>query len=70
MGFFRDQEEKLAMRLIVWQYEKTGVPLPPADTLRRMGKTLVADAHRIARQRGQNVVGIVKELAADLMKKR
>jgi hypothetical protein len=28
MGFFRQQEERLAIRFLTWQYQKWGKPLP------------------------------------------
>ncbi len=31
---------------------------------------LVDDAHKIARERGRNVVGILKELIADIKKRK
>ena len=68
MGFFRQQEERLAIRFLTWQYQKWGKPLPEESELKLQASKIVADAHRIARQRGQNVVSIIKELIADLRK--
>jgi hypothetical protein len=61
MGFIRRQEEKFALQLLQWQYNKTGQPAPDLDTLRRHARVLVDDAHRIARQRGGNILAILKE---------
>lgn len=69
MGFFRQQEEKLAVRLLAWQYQRTNLPIPPLPDLERQAVALVEEAHRIGRERGRNVVSILKELAADLIKK-
>jgi hypothetical protein len=68
MGFIRQQEENLAMRLLAWQYQRMGMAVPAPEELRRQASRLVADAHRIGRQRGQNVVGIIKDLVGDLKK--
>ncbi len=66
MGFFRKQEEKLAIRLLAWQYQRWNQPLPPIAELRTQATKLVDDAHRIAKERGSNVVSILKELVADI----
>jgi hypothetical protein len=68
MGFFRRQEERLAIRFLIWQYEKTGLPLPPPSELKRKAEGVVDDAHRIARERGGNILSIMKELISDLKK--
>lgn len=69
MGFIRQQQVRAAMRLLSWQYQRTGVVLPPEDELERRASALVDDAHRIARERGKNVLAIMKELVEDLKKK-
>ena len=43
--------------------------LPSQDELETRAVALVDDAHRIARERGRNVLSIMKELVADLKKK-
>jgi hypothetical protein len=68
MGFLKQQEERLAIRFLIWQYQKLGKPTPPADELRRQASTIVDQAHRIARERGQNVIIIMKALIRDLRK--
>ncbi len=68
MSFLRQQEERLAIRFLSWQYQKWGKPVPEESELKLQASKIVADAHRIARQRGQNVVSIIKELIADLRK--
>ncbi|MEJ2168959.1 MAG: hypothetical protein P8X90_25870 [Desulfobacterales bacterium] len=70
MGFFRQQEEKLAMRFLTWQYQKLELPIPAEDELALQAAKIVEEAHQIARQRGSNVVAIMKDLISDLKKKR
>jgi hypothetical protein len=69
MGFVRQQEERLAARLLQWRYEKLKVPMPDAAELEERARQIVDEAHQIARQRGRNVVAIMRELAADLKKR-
>ena len=66
MSFFREQKIKLAQRLLAGQYERRQIPLPPPGALRRQAEEVVDEAGRIARQRGQNVLAIVKDLIRDL----
>ena len=68
MGFIRQQEEKLAIRFLSWQYEKLKKPIPEEAELANQAAKIVEDAHRIARERGRNVVSIVKDLIADIKK--
>ena len=70
MGFIRNQEEKVAVRLLAWRYERLGLPAPNLSELQRQAKTIVDEAHRIARERGQNVASIMKEMIGDLKNKR
>jgi hypothetical protein len=69
MGFIRQQEEKLAMRFLNWQYQKLDMPVPDDAALARQAAKIVEEAHQIARQRGSNVVSIMKDLISDLKKK-
>jgi hypothetical protein len=66
MGFFREQKIKLAQRLLTGQYERRQLPLPSAADLRRQAEAVVDEAGRIARERGQNVLAILKDLIGDL----
>ena len=68
--FIKQQERKLALRLLAWHYQKHTTAMPDADQLRRQANRLVVDAHRIARERGSNVVSIIKELVADIRRDR
>ena len=69
MSFFRQQEEKLAMRFLSWQYQKLDVPVPDDAELARQAAKIVEEAHQIARERGRNVVSIMKDLIVDLKKR-
>jgi len=69
MGFFRQQEEKLAMRFLTWQYQKLNLPVPDDAELARQAARIVGEAHQIARERGSNVISIMKDLVAELKKR-
>lgn len=69
VGFIRQQEENMAVRLLSWHYQRREMNLPPKDELHQRAKILVDEAHRIARQRGRNVLAIIKELVDDIKKK-
>ena len=68
MGFFRKQEEKVAIRLLAWHYQRLGKPLPPYSEMENQAAQVVEEAHRIAKDRGGNVVSILKDLVGDLRK--
>jgi len=68
LSFVKQQEQKLAMRLLAWHYEKNGMVMPPISELSLQAERLVDDAHRIARERGRNVLTIIKELVGDIRK--
>ena len=55
----------MAVRLLAWQYEKSGSPLPETGQLDQKARQLVDEAHRIARQRGGNVLAILKQMASE-----
>ena len=69
MGFIRQQEEKMAVRLLTWRYQKMNITVPSMPELERQASKLVDDAHKIARERGRNVISIMKDLVEDLKKK-
>jgi hypothetical protein len=69
MGFIKQQEQKLAMRLLAWHYEKNAILMPPPSALSQQADRLVKDAHDIARERGRNVLSIIKELVGEIRKK-
>ena len=68
MGFIRQQEERLAVRLLIWQYQRLKIPVPAMAELEKQAARFVEDAHRIARDRGRNVVSILKEMITDIKK--
>ena len=68
MGFFRQQEERLAIRFLTWQYQKLGQPIPDDAQIKAQAAKIVQEAHRIARERGRNVVAIIKDLVNDIKK--
>ena len=68
MGFIRQQEEKLAVRFLSWQYEKLKKPIPDDTELALQASKIVEEAHRIGRERGRNVLSIIKDLIADIKK--
>ena len=67
-GFIRHQEENLAIRFLEWKYQKMNLIAPPVSELQRLASNIVDDGHRIARERGQNVISSIKELIADMKK--
>jgi hypothetical protein len=69
VGFLKNQQVKMAIRLLAWQIEKSGQPLPEKALLERHARQLVEDAHRIARERGGNVLSILKEMAETARRK-
>jgi len=68
VGFIRQQEEKLAVRFLCWQYEKLKKPIPDEAELASQAARIVTEAHRIARERGRNVLSIIKDLVAEIKK--
>jgi hypothetical protein len=69
VGFLKDQQVKMAIRLLTWQVERNGQPLPEKALLEIHARQLVEDAHRIARERGGNVLSILKEMAETARRK-
>jgi len=69
MGFIRRQEEKMAARLIQWHLQQQSHPPLSPDELSAKAMLLVDEAHRVARQRGKNLLTIMREMVADIMKK-
>ena len=68
MGFIRKQEEQMALRYLRWHYSKSIQSEPSEDLLRRKAKEVVDEAHRIAKQRGHNVLVILKEMLEEIRK--
>jgi hypothetical protein len=42
--------------------------VPPVSELQRLASNIVDEGHRIARERGQNVISTIKELISDMKK--
>lgn len=70
MGFIRQQEENLAIRLLRWKYQKQNLPEPDPRMIKAQAIRIVDDAHRIARERGSNIVSIIKNLVEDVKDKK
>lgn len=68
MGFFRQQEERLAIRFLTWRYQKLNLAAPDDAELKLQAAQIVSEAHRIARERGRNVIAIIKDLVEDIKK--
>jgi hypothetical protein len=69
LKFVKQQEQKLAMRLLAWHYEKNAMLMPSPSELSQQADRLVNDAHHIARERGRNVLSIIKELVGEIRKR-
>ncbi|NVL92619.1 MAG: hypothetical protein HWN71_06220 [Desulfobacterales bacterium] len=70
MGFIRRQEERLALRYLMWQHHRMNLPMPAPSKLQSQASKIVDDAHRIARETGGTVISIIKEMIDDLKKSR
>lgn len=57
------------MRLLAWQYQRMNAEVPPVNQLETQAVKLVDDAHRIAGERGKNVLDILKDLVEDIKKR-
>ena len=68
MGFIRQQEERVTIQFLKWRLQKLNMALPPDSELQRQASEIVDDAHRVARERGSNVMEIIKELIAKYTK--
>lgn len=69
MGFIRDQEERLVIGLLTAKYQKNNLPVPDISELKRQAARIVDEAHGIARERGKNVLSIIKDMAEEIRKK-
>jgi hypothetical protein len=69
-AFIRRQEVNLAVKLLKWRYEQSNTTEPPESMLRTHAEQVVDEAHRIAKERGRNVMGIIKELVEEVKKKK
>jgi len=69
MGFIRRQEEKVAARLIQWHQQQQAEKPLSSEQLAQKASVLVDEAHRVAHHRGKNLLTIMKEMVADVLKK-
>ncbi len=67
-GFIRRQEERMTVQFLTWKYQKMNIPIPSGDNLQKQASEIVDDAHRIALERGKNVMEIIKELTGNHIK--
>ncbi|MBU0992914.1 MAG: hypothetical protein KJ737_10515 [Proteobacteria bacterium] len=67
-GFIRKQEIRMTVKLLKWHYERQKLNLPDSGYLDKQAAGIVDEAHRIAKERGKNVVEIVKDLIKNLKK--
>lgn len=68
MGFIRRQEERMAIQFLTWKYQKMNLEVPKDSELQKHASKIIDDAHRIARERGSNVISIIKELVRNYFK--
>ncbi|MFO8164357.1 MAG: hypothetical protein ACQEQO_01465 [Thermodesulfobacteriota bacterium] len=59
----------MAIRFLVWKYQRMNLAVPAISALQSQGSKIVDDAHRIARERGGNIISIIKELANNVKKR-
>ena len=64
----KEQGISLSELAMVLKYQKMNLIVPPVSELQRLASNIVDDGHRIARERGQNVISSIKELIADMKK--
>ena len=65
-GLIRQKETLLAARLIAWRYKKSGIPMPDQSVVDAFAKTVVDQAHALARQNGRAVMAMIKKKVQDL----
>jgi len=68
MGFIRRQEERMTIQFLVWRYQKMNIEVPSDSELQKQASKIVDDAHRVARERGSNVIAIIKEQIGNFLK--
>ena len=70
MGFIRRQEERLAIRFLLWKCERMNAAAPASSELQSQAEKIVDEAHRIVRETGGNLVTIIKEVVDDVKRGR
>ncbi len=56
------------MRFLTWRHQKLNIPAPDDAELKLQAAKIVAEAHRIGRERGRNIIAIIKDLVEDVKK--
>lgn len=67
-GFLHHFEIKTARSLLERKYRREVGKLPSREQLEQQATAIVEEAHRITRQSGQRLVGILRDLVDDLKK--
>jgi len=64
--FYKTSGRAFSNPFLVWKYQKMNLVVPGNPTLQSQGSKIVDEAHRIARERGGNIIAIIKELVNDV----
>lgn len=67
-GLIRKQEVALAKKLLAWKFKNSSMALPNETTISAHAEKIVADAHKMATERGCNVLEIIKDKVNDFKK--
>ncbi len=70
MGFFRLQQEKMAMKYLIWQHQKMNIPIPPISQLQQQAVKIVKYAHKNAKEKGKNGLCIMEGVGEDIKKEK
>jgi hypothetical protein len=65
LSHLRQSELKLARSILRWKFQKEGRPPPKNGELDAAASRLLDEARKIARQRGKNLLDILKEEAKE-----
>ncbi len=69
-GFVRKQEVAFAKKLLAWKYQNAGRDLPSDAEITAHAQQVVEEAHVIAKERGTNVLEILKGMIRDFKNKK
>ena len=58
----------MVKQFLIMKYQKMNIEVPADPELQEHAGRIVDDAHRVARERGSNVLTILKELANNYLK--
>ncbi|UCG20393.1 MAG: hypothetical protein JSU80_11765 [Deltaproteobacteria bacterium] len=70
LNYIRQSELRLAKSILRWKLQKEGSPQPNNSDLDAAASRLLDEAREIAKQRGMNLLDILKEEARRLFNKR